>query len=220
MVSTRRWASSSPYLWRRITVPDGCPALAGVQNILATPNSALFGRPLVVRYLVDARTGETVRTEPAFCPPPVVASPPSPAQLGQAIRKDRDFDGALGVDPQGDGLTGLETRLWAQIPGTPVSVTTGLGGVAGETRAKATGFRWDMGDGTTYASTVPGTPDSPAASHTYQAKGDYEMVLTVTWRGTFTASRSGVASGPVDLGEVEVRYVRSYHVVEARAVRQ
>ncbi|MGH9189974.1 MAG: PKD domain-containing protein [Acidimicrobiales bacterium] len=215
---TRRRASDSPLVWRQITVPEGCPNISGASDILAPPDTSLIGRPLVVRRLVDTRTGDTVKVEPAFCPKPAAA--PVAAQLAQAIRNSRQLSGAVGVDPVGDGLTGLETWLWAEVPTALVSVAAGLRGFTGQASATAVRFRWAMGDGATYTSTTPGSRESPAARHIYQSKGDYTMALTITWRGSFAATRNGVAAPPANLGEVEVPYQRTYHVVEARGVRQ
>jgi len=216
---TRRRSSDSPLVWRQITVAQGCPNLADTGDILAPPDASLSGRPLVVRRLVDTRTGETVRLEPAYCPAPATAPSPS-ARFAQAVRNERQLVGLLRLDPAGNGLAGLETWLWVEVPSQGVSVSAGLGGIGGEARATPVRFRWDMGDGTAYSSTTPGTRALPAARHTYSATGDYRVVLTVTWRGTFASSRSGVASAPAELGEVDVDYERLYHVVEARAVRR
>lgn len=115
----------------------------------------------------------------------------------------------LGRNPDPEGVTGLETYLWAE----PQSAQSGRAQVRGHPVActlTPVRWTWTSGDGATYTRTRPGGPhpDNPAG-HVYETKGDYTMTLTVDWQadtslGTATLSRTTE---------------RDYHVFEVRSVR-
>lgn len=173
-----------------------------VRNVCTAPGPAPAGAP--------AGT-----LGPPLPPPP----PPPPPPSLQEIRALVDFPvPVVGVNPDGDGLTGLETWCWYGGE-TQVSVSTSLRGYTITGSAEAVRFAWAMGDGATYASTGPGSEASPAARHTYEAKDDYALGLTVAWSGTFAFSGFGISESG-SLGEAAVSATRPYHVVEVRAVRR
>ncbi len=102
----------------------------------------------------------------------------------------------FGTNPAGIGITGLETWLWydgaaTSIPSFGMEWTDPITGIDYELEARAeiAQYVWDMGDGTTISSPVPGSGDdlpySKAAGHTYETKGFYDVTLTVTWTGEF-----------------------------------
>ena len=66
-------------------------------------------------------------------------------------------------------------------------------------------------------SRVPGTEAAPAATYTYETKGDYTVTYTVTWEGSYVFSGPGV-NEVVDLGTTTTSSTRTYHVTEVRAV--
>lgn len=139
--------------------------------------------------------------EPAPPPPPTpdeaLAACPVPAAP------------AIGRDPDPEGITGLETYLWAE-PHTGESTRTEVRGYAVECALTPVQWTWETGDGATYTRSQPGGPHPDhAAEHVYETKGDYTMTLTVTWEAVTTyGSASLTRSAHAD-----------YHVFEVRSVR-
>jgi hypothetical protein len=138
----------------------------------------------------------------------------------------------LAVDPDPEGLTGLETYLWyrgdgaseleevetsdgSQRPG--LTVTAAAGPYEVTATAWIVQYRWETGDGVAYTSSAPGSPDDPAATHIYETKGDYTVVTETVWVGTYTWA-VGSLSGSGELDAVTQRTDHPYTVVEARAV--
>lgn len=148
--------------------------------------------------------------------PPPPPPPPSPDEVWQFVPL---AEAGLGINPAGDGLTGLETWLWHEGPASEVSVAPTLRGYGLVVEAKPVLYRWDMGEGSIYSSPSPGSEDQPAANHVYETKGDYEVTMEVVWEGTYEFSGFGV-SNTGSLGSVTVTRSREYHVAEARAVRR
>lgn len=150
--------------------------------------------------------------------PPPPPPPPSPDEVWQFIPL---AEAGLGINPVGDGLTGLETWLWHEGPTSGVSVTPTLRGYGLVVEARPVLYRWDMGEEpeAVYSSPSPGSEDQPAASHVYETKGDYEVTMQVVWEGSYEFTGFGVSNSG-SLGSVTVNSSRDYHVAEARAVRR
>lgn len=218
-----RRRNTSPFRWRRYVVQGACGKLTYNGRMIAPPAGARAPENGEVAFLalVDTRTGEIVRTAEPRCVTPRTPAPrPTPRDVGQAMRRERGLLAGIGMNPRLDGLTGLETWVWAQVPPAPVAVDASVRGFAGRVSAKPLRYRWDMGDGTTYTSNVAGSEQQPSTRHVYQAKGDYKVVLTVTWSGTFSFAGNGLVAPSAELGTVDIDYERDYHVAEARAVRR
>ncbi|HUP70361.1 MAG TPA: PKD domain-containing protein [Acidimicrobiales bacterium] len=214
--------NTGPLRWRRTVVQGACGKLTYNGKLIAPPPDApeSAGGPVVFMALVDTRTGEIVRTAQPYCLRPRTPVAPSRREVAEVMRNSRGLSAGLGMSPRLDGLTGLETWLWAEVPPGPVAVAASVRGFSGQVSARPTRYHWDMGDGTTYTTTAGGSERQPAARHMYQTKGDYTVVLTVTWSGTFSFAGGGLGAPPAELGEVDIDYERDYHVAEARAVRQ
>lgn len=137
----------------------------------------------------------------APAPPPSVeealATCPTPAEP------------VIGRNPDPEGLTGLETYLWAQAQ----EAQTASGAVRGyAVRCTVTPVRWtwDSGDGASYTRERPGGPHPDhAAEHVYETKGEYTQTLTVVWQ-----ARTAYGSGTVTR-----RSSVAYKVIEVRSVR-
>jgi hypothetical protein len=124
------------------------------------------------------------------------------------------------LSPGQGGLTGLETWYWYSGAAN-VSVGFGAGGFAITAEASAANFRWSTGDGSVLASSKPGSPGAPAASHVYRTKNaGYPVSLSMVWTGRYTWSGFG-DSGSGPLGPVTVTgETHPYPVAEVRSVLQ
>ena len=60
--------------------------------------------------------------------------------------------------------------------------TVDLDGYLVDVAAHPVAYAWAFGDGTTSVSSGPGGPDAPAGA-TFRRRGDYGVVLYVTWAG-------------------------------------
>jgi hypothetical protein len=89
-------------------------------------------------------------------------------------------------NPVVEGVTGVETWLWATHPDQPTFAATTLNGHPVTCQLRATRYEWTTGDGGRYVTDHPGgDPPAHAVAHTYQRKSpDYVLVLTVTWTRT------------------------------------
>ncbi len=215
--------SASPLRWRRYVVQGVCGKLTYNGRLIAPPpgSPAPENGEVAFLALIDTRTGQIVRTAQPRCVTPRTPTPrPTRSEVGEVMRRERGLSAGIGMSPRLDGLTGLETWVWAEVPAAPVSVDASVRGFTGRVTAKPTRYHWDMGDGTTYTSTVAGSEQQPASRHVYQTKGDYTVVLTVTWSGTFSFAGNGLAAPVTELGVTEIAYEREYHVAEARGIRR
>jgi hypothetical protein len=109
------------------------------------------------------------------------AAPPAPPRPDEVTCPAVDAP-AIGRDPRYDGLTGLDTYLWA----SPQQAQTGTGSVRGyATTCTVTPveWTWTTGDGGTYTRSRHGAPhpDNPV-THLYRRKDLYELTLTVRWK--------------------------------------
>jgi PKD repeat protein len=95
------------------------------------------------------------------------------------------------------GLTGLPSGLWATVNNAPVPSITASVTIRGYTvavTARPVHYRWDMGDGDLVVGSSSGTMQAPSVMYTYQTKGTYTVILTVTWAGTYSFSGFGQAT--------------------------
>jgi hypothetical protein len=127
-------------------------------------------------------------------------------------------DGAVGMNPANEGLTGLDSWFWfvgttthrwpspvhegrtadcRVIPAPPPVMYT----------ASITGFRWTIGDSRPQHASVarPGSQHAPAVTHRYRSKGRWDVAVRCTWSGSPPSTRQ------VDCGSraVSVTSVRS-----------
>ena len=143
-------------------------------------------------------------------PPP----PPTPAEVWAMVPLDK---AAVGVNPRGEGVTGLPTWFWYEGDTDGVNLNLGLRGYALTVHAKPYRFSWTTGDGASGGGSQPGSPDQPAFTHTYDTRGDYQLNMTISWAGTYTFSGYGI-SQTGSLGSVTLQATRPYHVYEVRGV--
>lgn len=207
------------FVWINDIVPDPgspCPA---------DPATGLVPQR---RYLQFLPTGdpEGVRTVDSWCPPtdvPVPPPPPTPAQLRGLAQAPAP---TVNISPNGRGVTGLATRLWADAP-TPVVVgplVVRSWSVTG--RADPTKWEWLMGDMTGtrnpdpyLSSTRAGSESDPAVTYTYETKGGYTVTMTVTYDGAFTVVGPYGVTVNASIGAITVTNSRAYDVIEVRSAR-
>lgn len=114
----------------------------------------------------------------APAPPP---PPPPPTRVEALGTCPVPPPAAIHHDPYVDGVTGLETYLWAESQ-APRSNSSSIRGYAVVCTATPVEWRWATGDGGTYAATAPGGPHpAQAASHMYDTTGAYSLSLDVAW---------------------------------------
>lgn len=149
---------------------------------------------------------------------PVPPAPPGPAEVWGVAPVTEPV---IGVNPDNEGLTGLDTWLWGYDSG-PVPVSVTLRGYTVTGIARIVRWTWEMGDPQAgfRESSDPGSEEHPAASYTYETKGDYTLVHSTYWRATFTVSGHGLPDIPLDAGAVATSVSRPYDVVEVRGIRQ
>jgi len=143
-------------------------------------------------------------------PPP----PPTPAEVWAQVPLNK---AAVGVNPKGEGVTGLPTWFWYEGGTGGVSLHLSLRGYSLTVQAQPYRFAWTTGDGASGGASQPGSPDKPAFTHTYQTRGDYQLAMTVSWAGSYSFSGYGI-SQTGSLGSVTVQASRPYHVYEVRSV--
>ena len=226
----RRAGSSTapPFRWER-TIPR--PALA-TMSCTDPPGTAYQERQVRVSTgeLVQSRTvcvPDPSSQPPPDQPDPVPAPIPVPAPPQQVWQKVPLPSPTWGVSPGAEGLAGLPTRLWDPSGGAPVVASVDLGGFTAIATARPVRYEWTMWDPADpsnansepmVASSVSGSATTPAASYTYETKGDYTQRLTITWAGSYSFAGPGV-NEVVDLGTTTTTASRTYHVIEVRGSR-
>ena len=176
-------------------------------------------------FYVDTATpragGPDVFVVPRCAAPgePLPPEPPSAAAIWEQTPLPR---AVVHASPPGTaawpGIVNLESRFWgAALPDARAEVD--LGGYAVSVAAHPVAYSWSFGDGTTSVSTGPGSADAPSRI-TYRRRGDYAVVLYVTWAGLahVTAPALGLDFGLQDLGTVTLPEPISYHEAEIRAL--
>ena len=179
-------------------------------------------------YKRDRATGELVGEPQTICvpltdptsttppPPPALPQPPTIGEIWRAV--DLPVP-ALATSPATQGVTGLETRVWAADPRTEVGVSVSLDGFSVTGTARLVGYEFDFGDGTPTETAAPGSAARPAARHVYETKGDYTLRVSALWHGEFVMTGPGIGAPlPVDLRTAQLTTTRDYPVVEIRSV--
>jgi hypothetical protein len=179
-------------------------------------------------YLRDRSTGALVGEPRQICvpltdpasdtppPPPALPEPPTIGEIWDAVSLSAP---EVGVSPTNEGVTGLETRLWAANPRHDVGVSVTLDGFTVTGTAHLVGYRFDFGDGEATTTTTAGNASTPAARHVYETKGAYVLRIAALWRGQFVMTGPGIVTPvPVDLRTAQLTTTRAYRVAEIRSV--
>ncbi len=172
----------------------------------------------------DRVTGVIVNTvrecvafpDPTNPAPPAPTPPPTPngGQVWAAVPIPAP---KLATSPVAWGVTGLETRVWAE-PLTDVAVQVTLSGYTVTGVAHLVGYRWSFGEGLEIPTATSGTAAAPAARHTYERKGPYQLRATSVWQADATMTGNGInVPVPISLPTAYVTTTRDYQVVEIRS---
>jgi hypothetical protein len=103
--------------------------------------------------------------------------------------------GTCGIQPSPHTLKGAETNLYAEAAEQTFAVD--MLGQAVTIAAKPVQYRWDYGDGTSLGpTTVMGAPlpedrwgEKTRTSHIYTQTGDFQVVLTTYFQGTYSVNK-------------------------------
>ncbi|MDZ4828403.1 MAG: PKD domain-containing protein [Actinomycetota bacterium] len=190
-------------------------------------NDTTWGWTFVVTAY-DTVTGAVIGDRQITCVPiadpdapavPTAPTLPEPPTIGEIWNATNIPTPSLSTSPITDGVTGLETWLWATGPDTITVTTAPLNGYTVTGTATRTGYTFDFDDGPIQTSTTGGSEAEPAARHTYETKGPYTLAVTSTWTATFTMTGPGITTPlPIDTGTAHVRTTHNYRVVEIRGV--
>jgi hypothetical protein len=138
---------------------------------------------------------------------------PEPPTLAETWRAAQLPTPTILTDPSTRGITGLETRVWAD--------GTNRKSIAATIR----GFRI-VGTATLehYTISIDGGPpeNAPNGRYTFETKGNHTIAIGAVWRGTATLTGPGLATPIVlpDIGTATLSTTRTYPVNEIRSVLQ
>lgn len=219
---------SGPRRWVRRATPDPrqpSDPIAGICNPGPDPatGAVRFGWPFTIETVdtIDGRVVGSSRicvplpgADPGVPPEPDYPVPPSYGEIWKAAAITPP---TIGLNPVGEGVTGLPTRLWATSPDT-VTITASIRGYTATGTATRTEFRFVPGDGTPTVRRVDGgRADAPAVAHVYERRGDVQLRAGARWVATVTVSGPDLPPTTIDLGAAIVTVSRDYHVVEVRS---
>ena len=141
-------------------------------------------------------------------PAPAPSLPPPADLFSQATGKLATP--VINIDPNPDGLTGMESKFSAAGIVTPAPVTATAGPRTKEVVVKRGPLKWTFGDGTSTTGVTVG--------HTYETKGDKIVRLDVTWTATYELTFNGSRVDFQNLAPYTQTANLSYGVREVRSV--
>jgi len=158
-------------------------------------------------------------TDPTATKPPPAPELPQPPTLGEIWNAAALPRPEIAMSPDARGITGLETRMWAANPERDVAVSVNLRGFTVTGTAHLVGYSFDFGEGSPVDAPAGGSVDAPAARHTYETKGSYQIRVAALWRGEFEMTGPAITDPvPVDLRTAQLTSTRDYPVAEIRSV--
>ena len=184
-------------------------------------NQVIFG--WFYRVIGSTSDGRVVSDELVCVPHPTPndvapASPTLPVSptIGDVWRAVALPRPVVGANPVSRGVTGLETRMWSGgAEAVRVAITIGEYRIAGT--AAVVEYRFFTDEGFAGASTTPGDAASPAATHTFVAKGPHTLSVASVWRANVTMVGPGVTGPiPLDINTAVLSATVAYPVVEVR----
>jgi hypothetical protein len=205
--------------------PPGLDNLCNATQGPVTPDAVPWGWWYTV-VAIDTNTGQVISRQTVCVPltpadtngpppPPALPAPPTIAEIWNAVGIPAP---TIGVNPENEGVVGLDTWLWSG-GATTVGIAVTLDGYTVTGIARRTGFRFDPGDGAPVTTDEAGTGDRPAATHVYDRKGTYPLAVSSLWEADVTMTGPGLlAPLPIAIGTAVVSSTRDYPVVEVRSV--
>jgi hypothetical protein len=205
--------------------PPGLDNLCNATQGPVTPDAVPWGWWFTV-VAIDTATGRVISREAVCVPltaadtngppaPPAIPTPPTIAEIWDAVGIPAP---EIGVNPDAEGVVGLDTWLWSG-GATTVAIAVNLGGYTVTGVARRTGLRFDSGDGAATTTVAAGTAARPATTHVYERKGAYTLAVSSVWEAAVTMTGPGIPTPlPIAIGTAVVSSTRDYPVVEVRSV--
>jgi hypothetical protein len=140
----------------------------------------------------------------------------------ELVRRLTVGDAAIGVRPEGRGITGIPSLFWVDgYGGEPLQATESAFGLTVAVTIQLVDVTWDFGDGTPTSRGGLGEawPKHSSVQHNYAvASGDehpYTVTATLLFQPTYTVN--GVAGAPLE--PIQVPASRTYAVHQLQAER-
>lgn len=197
--------------------------IAGICPAIAPDGTVGFGWPYTIDT-IDNRTGLVVAShricvalDPADpSGTPTIPPEPEPPTYGEVWRAAAIAAPTIGVNPTGDGITGLDTRLWA-TGADIVQISVRIRGYTATGEARRVGYWFSPGDDTPSVATIAGgSAAAPATEHVFERRGTYRLQAGALWEATVVIDGPNVPARTVDLGRALLVVARDYRVVEIR----
>lgn len=213
-----------PLVWSRVVWKDADGVSRGRGCTRTVGDIQEIGVTWIVS-LVNSDTGEQVYLEgicewPGEDPPDPPPPPPTPEQLAQGNAYALTLQPALSPSSSIGGLTGLDSWLWCNDPGAVAADAELNGWVAsGAVEVVQVGWEVDGPSGTAQNTSTCGSEEAPAVTWTPETMGDYSVVVTTVWAGTWDLTYEGVPMGTFPLGPLALTAAAvPYPVDEYRGV--
>ena len=200
-----RLSDDLPLVWMRLEWNDadglsrdiGCIRTAGgIQEIGVAWVVALYNTDTGEQLYLDM-TCEWPGEDPPQPPPP----PPTPEQLAQGNAYALTLQPVLSPSTDIGGLTGLDSWLWCDDPGT-VAADAALNGwiAAGSVEVVQVGWEINGPSGTVVNTATCGSEEAPAVTWMPETMGEHSVVVTAVWAGTWELTYNGIPMGSFPLG--------------------
>jgi hypothetical protein len=141
----------------------------------------------------------TVRSTYIAPKKPIVRKPitrkPAPHRVGKPVSLSDKLiklipTGNIAHEPSSTAIVNIPVIYYCDLPGIFRTKVAIIGEVVDVTMRPS--FLWSFGDGSFFATTLPGAPyPNHLITHTYEKAGTYAIVMVATWGGTW--SNNGVA---------------------------
>ncbi len=216
---SRRLSRDLPLVWKRIPFD--------IEDLIARGRGCIRDRGGVTEIgagyviaLINEDTGELLYLEgictfPGEPPPSPPPPPPTPGEFTEANADVLALDPSFSPGAAIGGLTGLDSWLWCDDPGT-VAVGVNLRGwtATGSVRLVQVGWTLDGPEPTAATSTSCGSEAAPSTTWTPETMGDYSVTLTSTWAGSWNLTWGGADLGAFPLGPVSIDSAPSAYPVD------
>jgi hypothetical protein len=217
-----RLSRDLPLVWMRAALNDWELVARGQGCTRSVADVTEIGVGYVVTLINTVTSDQLyldyICTWPGEPPPDPPPAPPTTAELVEANTQALTVQPALSPPGSIGGLTGLDSWLWCDDPG-PVDTGVTLRGwtAAGGVKIVQLGWEVDGSDGVVDTSTSCGSESAPSVAWTPQTKGEYSVVLTAVWAGSWDLTWNGIPMGTFPLGPVSLTApAQTYPVDEYR----
>lgn len=200
-----RLSEELPIEWRRVPWQDD----DGVSQDRGCVRTVADIREVGVLWVVSLHntvTGEVLDIDetcewPGENPPVPPPPPPTPAQLAEDNAQTLTLHAVLSPASDIGGLTGLDSWLWCEDPGA-VAADAALNGWVAQGSVEVVQIGWEVNGptGTVANTTTCGSADAPAVTWMPETIGEYSVVVTAVWAGTWDLTYNGVPMGTYPLG--------------------